>query len=268
MRQGGEPQGVQVVRQGEPTPYHCNFNRLYYGKPTRTVQTKLNPPRHPYLNLQQGNVESYCAIVPKKQLPQWHAQGWLPHYAVGLSRRAANCAYMVYGFMRFWRRDVLVFGRPVLLAEKSVVGCRIDGFCTHLGTYGMGGPGFFGLLLDSGEYLVYTAWHAASATLLDGRPIEVPPHQEDAPRGWVCEFGQGWDELSPMLAGCEIAECVLEEHRCTLCLQKGGATHLLEFLREDGRLAPNFNGGARVAYETGKMADYLVFQHKDAWLVV
>ena len=29
MRQGGEPQGVQVVRQGEPTPYHCNFNRLY-----------------------------------------------------------------------------------------------------------------------------------------------------------------------------------------------------------------------------------------------
>nr|WP_314269180.1 hypothetical protein [uncultured Kingella sp.] len=29
MRQGGKPQGVQVVRQGEPTPYHCNFNRLY-----------------------------------------------------------------------------------------------------------------------------------------------------------------------------------------------------------------------------------------------
>ena len=31
MRQGGEPQGVQVVRQGEPTPYHCNFNPLYFG---------------------------------------------------------------------------------------------------------------------------------------------------------------------------------------------------------------------------------------------
>ncbi|EGC17487.1 hypothetical protein HMPREF9098_0813 [Kingella denitrificans ATCC 33394] len=29
MRQGGEPQGVQIVRQGEPTPYHCNFNPLY-----------------------------------------------------------------------------------------------------------------------------------------------------------------------------------------------------------------------------------------------
>ena len=31
MRQGGEPQGVQIVRQGEPTPYHCNFNPLYFG---------------------------------------------------------------------------------------------------------------------------------------------------------------------------------------------------------------------------------------------
>ena len=30
MRQGGEPQGVQIVRQGEPTPYHCDFNSLYF----------------------------------------------------------------------------------------------------------------------------------------------------------------------------------------------------------------------------------------------
>lgn len=88
----------------------------------------MNPPRHTYLNLQQGNVESYCAIVPKKELPQWHAQGWLPHYAVGLSRRAANCAYMVYGFMRFWRRDVLVFGRPVLLAENLWSGAGLTDF--------------------------------------------------------------------------------------------------------------------------------------------
>ena len=32
MRQGGELQDVQVVRQGEPTPYHCDFNSLYNEK--------------------------------------------------------------------------------------------------------------------------------------------------------------------------------------------------------------------------------------------
>ena len=47
MRQGGEPQGVQVVRQGEPTPYHCDFNPLYYsiGLPCRTSVCLLSPPR-------------------------------------------------------------------------------------------------------------------------------------------------------------------------------------------------------------------------------
>lgn len=105
---------------------------------------------HPYLDLQQGNVENYCMMVPKAEEPQWYEQGWLPHYAVGLSRREANRASMVYGFMRF-KRDVLLFARPEYLAAKSPIGRKIVGFSTHLGTYGMGGPGFFGLLLDTDE---------------------------------------------------------------------------------------------------------------------
>ena len=60
---------------------------------------------HPYLDLQQGNVENYCMMVPKAEVPQWYGQGWLPHYSVGLSRREANRTYMVYGFMRFKRLD-------------------------------------------------------------------------------------------------------------------------------------------------------------------
>ena len=141
-------------------------------------------PTHPYLDLQQGNVESYCMMVPKKELRQWCGQGWLAHYAVGLSRREANRASMIYGLMRF-QRDILLFNRPVLLADKSVVGREIMGFSTCLGTYGMGGRGFFGLLLDTDEYLVYTAWHSGFCTLLDDRPIEVYPQTENAVRGWL-----------------------------------------------------------------------------------
>ena len=33
-------QGVQVVRQGEPTPYHCHFNPLY------NTESSLHPQRH------------------------------------------------------------------------------------------------------------------------------------------------------------------------------------------------------------------------------
>ena len=221
---------------------------------------------HPYLDLQQGNLESYCMMVPKKEALQWYRQGWLAHYAVGLSRSDANRAWMISRLMRF-QRDILLFNRPVLLTDKSVVGRTITGFSTHLGTYGMGGPGFFGLLLDTDEYLVYTAWYAGFYTLLDGRPIEVHPQTENNVCGWFCNFEQGWDDLSPVLNGCKITGCTFAEHGCTLSLEKGGATHVLEFVRQDGRIPLNC-GEARSAYESGTITDYLMFQHKDAWLVV
>ena len=88
------------------------------------------------MDLQQGNVESYCMMVPKKEALQWYGQGWLAHYVVGLSRGDANRASMIYGLMRF-QRDILLFNRPVLLADKSVVGRKITGFFIRLGTYGM-----------------------------------------------------------------------------------------------------------------------------------
>jgi hypothetical protein len=40
-----------------------------------------------------------------------------------------------------------------------------------------------------------------------------------------------------------------------------------EFVRQDGRIPPN-GSEARSAYENGSIADYLMFQHKDAWPVV
>jgi len=222
---------------------------------------------HPYLDLQQGNVENYCMMAPKAEVPQWYEQGWLPHYAVGLSRREANRASMVYGFMRF-KRDVLLFSRPEYLAAKSPVGRKIVGFCTHLGTYGMGGPGFFGLLLGTDEYLVYTAWHAGYSTLLDNRAVKMPPYGNTATRSWVGNLnGAEWDELSPLLIGCEIADCSLADHRCTLQLQKDGQTHLLEFVRQDERIPSTPDQKPRLAYEDGKIADYLMYQHKNAWLV-
>ena len=132
----------------------------------------------------------------------------------------------------------------------------------------MGGPGFFGLLLDTDEYLVYTAWHAGYSTLLDSRAVEIYPYDNTTVRGWFGNLnGAEWDELSPLLTDCEIADCTLAKHRCTLRLQKDGQTHLLEFVRQDERIPPTPNTEPRLAYEDGKIADYLMYQHKNAWLV-
>ena len=72
MRQGGEPQGVQVVRQGEPTPYHCDFNPLYFGR--RKKQPALARPfsviaakqavYQPFPPVVFAAAQSVCAILP------------------------------------------------------------------------------------------------------------------------------------------------------------------------------------------------------------
>lgn len=71
-------------------------------------------------------------------------------------------------------------GRLRDLSEARVVGRRVLQWSSHRGTYGMGGPGFFGLELEAKddhpqEWLVLTIWGAASWLLLDGRWIEAHP---------------------------------------------------------------------------------------------
>ncbi|MFC2417601.1 MAG: hypothetical protein ACFNQI_06595 [Eikenella corrodens] len=43
---------------------------------------------------------------------------------------------------------------------------------------------------------------------------------------------------------------------------------MLEFVRQDERIPPNPSKEPRLACEDGKIADYLMYQHKNAWLVV
>ena len=51
----------------------------------------------------------------------------------------------------------LIDFQPAALAAEMVVGRTVEQICTHVGTYGMGGPGFFGLRLGS-EWLVIAIW--------------------------------------------------------------------------------------------------------------
>lgn len=62
---------------------------------------------------------------------------------------------------------VHLMNRPRTLPEAGsaqLIGVHILDYSLHLGSYGMGGPGFFGLLLEPeegerySEYLVYTVW--------------------------------------------------------------------------------------------------------------
>lgn len=60
---------------------------------------------------------------------------------------------------------------PAQLDPARIVGRRIDDLITNAGTYGMGGPGFFGLNLG-GEWVIIALWGAASWMTCQDRFIE------------------------------------------------------------------------------------------------
>jgi hypothetical protein len=76
---------------------------------------------------------------------------------------------------------------PKRLAPHHVVGRTVVEYSTMVGTYGMGGPGFFGLSFGD-EWLVVAVWGAASWMIAENRFILDYRHLEHArPEPWIVE---------------------------------------------------------------------------------
>ena len=89
----------------------------------------------------------------------------------------------------------LVDFKPQTLTAEKLVGRTIDEICTIVGTYGMGGPGFFGLRLGD-EWLVISIWGAASWVQVDGRIVQdVFWDKNGWPRPWITKDHNELDEV-------------------------------------------------------------------------
>lgn len=98
---------------------------------------------------------------------------------------------------------------PDALSAEQVVGRQVDEILTHVGTYGMGGPGYFGLRLGE-EWLVVAIWGASEWIVADG--ILIQDYHFDSygrPRPWITE---GCDNLSPKLVGSKVTALELNQH--------------------------------------------------------
>lgn len=96
---------------------------------------------------------------------------------------------------------------PPPLSPTEVVGRTIDDLVPYLGTYGMGGPGFFGFRLDT-QWLVVAIWGAGDWMFADDRLVTDAFHEERGrPVPWIGEHG---DELSPKVVGTTIRSLRVE----------------------------------------------------------
>lgn len=108
----------------------------------------------------------FCFEFPFRLSKGW---SWLPIYFRGPGGPALFSSLFlgVVGIWRFKRKPrKLVDVDPELYLNRNVTEV-----CDHLGCYGMGGPGFFGLKLDNGIWLVFTLWGAVEWISVDNKLI-------------------------------------------------------------------------------------------------
>ncbi len=124
---------------------------------------------------------------------------------------------------------------PEPFDAAKIIGRSIAALSCNVGSYGMGGPGFFGLRLD-GEWLIIALWGAAEWMRAEGRAIGDIYHDlYDRPRPWVSDT---YDDLSPAIVGRRISG--IEVGKQSLRIGVDGGPELI--IEESAESRPVFEG--------------------------
>ncbi|MEO3947892.1 hypothetical protein [Gorillibacterium sp. CAU 1737] len=226
--------------------------------------------KHPFRQLNMGLVKQYSMIVPKGGAAEWTATGWKEDHSFKEFRYEPK------------ENEVLLLNRPVTLLDiemESLVGRRIVNFSTQLGSYGTGGPSFFGLLLDRAEgyeYLVYTIWASEQHLTMDDRVVGCHIRYNADYHPWASRWAgesdeNQWDDLSGVINGSTITGVHLSEEQFVIELESNENQHTMTFHRMSDLLSPQGNGQPRkpaFAEDQGPIGKYLMFCRENAVLHV
>jgi hypothetical protein len=106
---------------------------------------------------------------------------------------------------------------PAPASPDQVVGRQVSDVCTIMGTYGMGGAGFFGLQLGN-EWLVVAVWGAACWIVANGRLVADGRHDEHGrPKPWEDDI----DEFKTLIVGQTITSFHTDRISMTIQLSNG-----------------------------------------------
>ncbi len=225
--------------------------------------------KHDFLDLKIGAVEQYSMVVNKSDLEEWKKSGWLEFQEINLPEGDEE-AFLLYGDID--ENETLIFNRPTLLKnckKKETIGLVVLELTTHLGNYGMGGAGFFGLLLSNKHYLTFAAWSAGEYVIINDRVVECNSKFYKKTKPWISNFGedQTWDDLSDKVVGSTIKDYSFTKESCNILLLKNSKEFKIELVKNDKRL-PRKVGRKKNAFKKGQISDYILFQHEEATLIV
>lgn len=213
-------------------------------------------------------IKEYSMIVPEEELVEWTNKGWVEDKSFTDFEYYAEAG------------ETMLLGTPATLLDiepDSLVGKTILDFSSHLGSYGMGGPGFFGLLMErdgAREYLVYAVWASGEYITIDDRVIECHINYNEAYHPWISQWAgeseeNRWDDLSGILKGSVITGVSLTEDELRIEITSNTAAHSITFHKYKDTLPPHGNGEPRKpAFAEGVIGTSIVFCHEYAVLHV
>ncbi|MGB7321892.1 MAG: hypothetical protein WBC95_10810 [Albidovulum sp.] len=107
---------------------------------------------------------------------------------------------------------------PSRLQASQIVGRRVDEIVPYVGTYGMGGPGFFGIRLGN-EWLTIAIWGASEWITVDGLLVQdMRFGRYNRPEPWISENG---DRLSAALVGSTITAIEIRPRALLMSFSNG-----------------------------------------------
>ena len=222
--------------------------------------------KHKFLNLNLGIVKENFVIVNKENQLLWEDRGFKKIRRYPIFHYKPNSS------------ELIMLGVPLNIEQfgtEKFNNSHILDVCTYCGTYGMGGPGFFGLKLH-GDYgtrwLTYCIWAAGEHILLDERILECHPNYSEQYKPLISfdDYSNSLNALKEQLTDMTIKQITVSKDTFEIQLiDNQSKMHTIKSYKFSDKF-PELGGTGqkRNSFETGEMKDYLLVTYDETHLKV
>ena len=222
--------------------------------------------KHKFSNLNIGLVKENFVVVPKGDRKLWQSRGFKRIRKYPIFHYKPNSS------------EVIMLGVPLNIEQfgiEKLKNSQILDVCTCCGTYGMGGPGFFGLKLQ-GDYgtrwLTYCIWSAGEHVLFDDSVLECHPNysKQYHPLITLEDYANALERFKTMLSDMKIKDVLVSKEEIEIILvDSHQTTHILKSFKYSDRFPEQGESGKkRNSFETGEMKEYWLVTYDGTHLKV
>lgn len=221
--------------------------------------------KHKYLNLSIGLVKENYVVVKRKDKSLWKTRGFKSIHKYPIFHYKPN------------HSEVIMLGKPTDIMQFGTNNFQSNSILdvsTCCGTYGMGGPGFFGMKLKGNygtRWLTYCIWNAGEHILFDDRVLECHPDISEKYNPWITEdYLNSTNSLKNLLCEMKIEEVILSDESIRINLiDSSSKSHYLESYKYSEKYPEQVGTGKkRNSYNDGVMKNYWLVTFDASHLMV